>query len=80
MGLLRACQKAVGPELAKGGFFLLEYLTFVILAKARIQILSQVFDRESQRDSAQTESAENDMRGSWRRIVRAKSRTIKVCQ
>ena len=40
--------------------FLLEYVTFVILAKARIQILNQVFDREFQKTSAQTESVEND--------------------
>jgi len=33
---------------ASGGFFLLEYVTFVILAKARIQILNQVEnDREN---------------------------------
>ena len=45
---------------ASGGFFLVEYVTFVILAEARIQILNQVFDREFQKTSAQTESVEND--------------------
>ena len=39
---------------------MLEYVTFVILAKARILILNQVFDREFQKTSAQTESVEND--------------------